>query len=70
MSMLPAMSFSAVHYVKANGTGDGSSWANAAGNLQAVIDAAQAGDEIWVAQGEYKPENSSNQARKLPRHSS
>ena len=37
MSMLPAMSFSAVHYVKANGTGDGSSWANAAGNLQTVM---------------------------------
>ena len=56
ISSVPAVGFSAVHYVKADGTGDGTSWANAAGNLQAAIDAAQAGDEIWVAQGEYVPE--------------
>ena len=56
ISSVPAVGFSAVHYVKADGTGDGTSWANAAGNLQTAIDAAQAGDEIWVAQGEYVPE--------------
>ncbi|QEC43263.1 MBG domain-containing protein [Pseudobacter ginsenosidimutans] len=44
-----------VHYVKQGGTGNGSSWANASGNLQAMINAAAAGDQIWVAGGTYKP---------------
>lgn len=44
-----------VRYVKADGTGDGSSWANAASDLQATIDASQAGDEIWIASGTFKP---------------
>ncbi|MFT3909189.1 MAG: T9SS type A sorting domain-containing protein [Ferruginibacter sp.] len=46
------------HYVKAaaTGTGDGSSWANASGDLQAMIDAIQfANEEIWIAKGTYLP---------------
>jgi len=46
-----------VFFVKptATGTGDGSSWTNASGNLQVMIDAASANDEIWVAAGTYLP---------------
>ncbi|MBD2699916.1 right-handed parallel beta-helix repeat-containing protein [Spirosoma sp. BT702] len=46
-----------IHYVKptATGTGDATSWANASGNLQATLLAAQSGEEVWVQQGLYKP---------------
>ena len=46
-----------VRYVKptASGTGDGTTWANASGNLQAMINASGSGDEVWVAAGTYKP---------------
>lgn len=54
--MAPAASLSAAtFYVAPDGTGDGSSWAAAAGDLQATIDAASAGDAIYVAKGTYKP---------------
>jgi hypothetical protein len=45
-------------YVKTDGTGSvasATSWATASNDLQAVINAATAGDEIWVAAGTYKP---------------
>jgi hypothetical protein len=41
-------------YVKQGGTGDGSSWANAIGDLKLAIN--QTGvKEVWVAKGEYQP---------------
>lgn len=43
-----------IRYVKAGGTGDGSSWANASGDLQSIINASASGDQVWVAAGEYQ----------------
>ena len=37
------------------GAGDGSTWADAFGTLQDALDAAQPGDQIWVAEGIYTP---------------
>ncbi|MGV3556945.1 PKD domain-containing protein [Larkinella arboricola] len=45
----------AIRYVKANGTGNGSSWSSASPNLQAMIDASSAGDQVWIAQGTFTP---------------
>jgi hypothetical protein len=48
--------FAATLYVKQNGTGAGTnSWDNASSDFQAVINAASAGDEVWVAGGIYQP---------------
>jgi hypothetical protein len=46
-------------YVTESGTGDGSSWANAAGDLADVLSLAStipAIEQIWVAAGTYKPQ--------------
>lgn len=45
-----------VLYVKEGANGDGSSWSNASGDIQEMIDKAVAGNEIWIASGTYKPE--------------
>ncbi len=49
--------FAVIHYVKTGGAGTApyTSWATASNDLQAVINAASAGDEIWIATGSYKP---------------
>jgi predicted outer membrane repeat protein len=47
-----------IRYVKVGGTGDGSSWDNASGDLQKMIDelaTVNAPGEVWVAKGEYRP---------------
>ncbi|GAB3510961.1 hypothetical protein GCM10027341_49910 [Spirosoma knui] len=41
-------------YVKQDGTGDGSSWANASGDLQSMIN-AEGVEQVWVAGGRYQP---------------
>ncbi|HUW95696.1 MAG TPA: DUF1565 domain-containing protein, partial [Anaerolineae bacterium] len=52
----PATASPAVRYVKptASGSGNCSDWANAC-TLQNALGAAGTGDEIWVAEGTYKP---------------
>src|SRR5690606_7647604 len=44
-------------YVKQGGTGDGTSWANASDDLQAMMDKQMKGNLVWVAKGTYKPTN-------------
>ena len=52
-----------IRYVKPGGTGDGSSWANASGDLQRMIDELADNNpqnlpgEVWVAAGIYKPQS-------------
>jgi hypothetical protein len=45
-----------IRYVKptASGTGNGSSWANASGNIQGMINASAANDQVWVAVGNFQ----------------
>ncbi|MFD1143605.1 choice-of-anchor Q domain-containing protein [Larkinella insperata] len=44
-------------FVKPGGAGNrsGTDWSNASGDLQAMINASSAGQEVWVAAGTYKP---------------
>jgi predicted outer membrane repeat protein len=44
-----------IRYVTQMGTGNGSSWADASGNLQAMINVSASDDQVWVAAGTYKP---------------
>lgn len=43
-----------IWHVSENGTGNGSSWTLSSNNLQAVIDNAQPGDQVWIKQGSYQ----------------
>ncbi|WP_018627206.1 right-handed parallel beta-helix repeat-containing protein [Niabella aurantiaca] len=43
-----------IHYVAVDGSGTGTSWNDASGNLQGMIDAAVTGDQVWVKAGVYK----------------
>lgn len=51
-------------YVKQGGTGDGSNWVNASGDLQAMMNAAANGGTVYVAGGTYYPTTSTD--RTLP----
>jgi hypothetical protein len=44
-------------HVRVGGTGDGTTWARAAGNIQQAIDAISAagGGQVWIAEGTYLP---------------
>ena len=58
LALLLTISFSLqakILYVKQSATGDGTSWANAAGDIQAMIDKSVSGDQVWVAKGTYYP---------------
>jgi len=47
-------------YISENGTGDGTAWSQAAGDLSEILLTAQPGDEIWVAAGTYRPDECSD----------
>lgn len=42
-----------VYFVKQGATGDGTTWANASGNLQTMVNNAQPSDQVWIAMGTY-----------------
>ena len=55
---LPFISVAQARYYvheSAQGTNSGETWQNAFTGLQAALQLAAAGDEVWVAQGMYKP---------------
>jgi len=50
-----------IRYVKPGGIGAGSSWADASGDLQAMINASPPGGEVWVAAGIYYADEGAGQ---------
>ncbi|MGI6253235.1 MAG: right-handed parallel beta-helix repeat-containing protein [Aminivibrio sp.] len=51
----PLSAFAARWYVDSGGKGEGTSWSDASPNLALILFKAGEGDEIWVAEGVYKP---------------
>lgn len=49
-----------VIYVKEGATGNGTSWADATGDLVRALQSAQNEDEIWIAKGKYVPTKSND----------
>jgi hypothetical protein len=58
----PAHAAGTIYYVQDGASGTTcDSWANACDSLQAALDLASSGDEIWVAQGTYYPDEGGGQ---------
>ncbi|MCP3999456.1 MAG: DUF11 domain-containing protein [Gammaproteobacteria bacterium] len=59
----PLIARAAINYVDADatGTGDGTTWENAYLDLQSALAAATDGDQIWVAEGVYYPDEGAGQ---------
>ncbi len=57
-NLIAINAFAVIRFVKptATGTADGSTWANASADLQAMINASSTNDEVWVMAGVYKPQ--------------
>ena len=56
-----------IFYVTENGTGDGSSWTNAMGDLQAALNlAGEVQGDVWVAEGTYYGDGISDNAFTIP----
>ncbi|RZJ64113.1 MAG: hypothetical protein EOO45_19195 [Flavobacterium sp.] len=53
-----------VLFVKQGANGSGSSWSDASGNLQAMINLATAGMQVWVAGGTYQPQANTSYSMK------
>jgi hypothetical protein len=43
-----------IRYVKSGAGGNGTSWANASGDLQGIINASASNDQVWVASGTFQ----------------
>lgn len=52
-NLMTVSTFAQIRYVKVGGTGNGSSWANASGSIQDMIDYTFSGGEVWVGEGTY-----------------
>ncbi|MEM9931694.1 MAG: hypothetical protein AAF840_17945 [Bacteroidota bacterium] len=52
-------------FVTPTGEGEGTSWEDAFGDLQAALAIAEAGDLIWVAEGTYYPTTEADRAAKF-----
>lgn len=56
-SVLPVLAQSTVYVdVDASGLNDGTSWADAFVHLQDALSVAESGDEVWIAEGVYRPD--------------
>lgn len=57
------VSYAQKTYIKANGTGSGTSWSDASGDLVGALEQAIKGDQIWVAAGTYYPSTSGDRSK-------
>jgi hypothetical protein len=55
LASLTSLQAQTTRYVLQGGTGDGSDWNNASGDLQEMINQSQPGDQVWVAAETLKP---------------
>lgn len=49
-----AMQAQTIRFVKQGAVGGGTSWGNASGDFQAMVNASAVNDEVWVAAGDYQ----------------